>query len=198
MNQTQACAASESLAVPDAAPSVENPEPEPSDTEIEEAEPKVPPRKRLRNDVMGLSELESRDAETDREEPEAPSRKKLRNDVKDLSERVDAVEKTCAEVKTGNTATSAEVARLKECVSELESDRESDIAAVRNDLDDIRTKLTCVTGLCPTFNKFSNHRDDILTITVKASNFPRHEKFAYFLARSVAFFFLRGFDTKNE
>jgi septal ring factor EnvC (AmiA/AmiB activator) len=104
-------------------------------------------------------EPESRDAEIDREESEVPPRKKLRTDVKDLSGRVDAVEKTCAKVKRDNTATSAKLARLNDCVSKLASDRENDNAAIRRDLDDIRSKFSSVTGLCHAFDKIFDYRD---------------------------------------
>ncbi len=167
LNRTQAPAVSEPSIVPDAAPCVQNPEPESLDAEIDEAEPEpVLARRKRRTEVKGLPEPESRDAEIDREESEVPPRKKLRYDVMVLSERVEAVEKTCAEVKRDNTATSAELARLNECVGKLKSDREYDNAAVRRDIDDIRTKLSSVTSLCRTFDTFFIYRDDIRKITI--------------------------------
>jgi hypothetical protein len=166
LNRTQAPAVSKLSVVPDAAPSDQNPEPE------------------------------SRDAEIDREEPEAPAQKKLKTEVKDLSGRVDVVEKTSAEVKTDDAATSAELARLNERVSKLESDRESDKAALQR-ISTIYVPNSSVSGLCHAFDKIFHHRNDNRKVAANSLYYSPHVMLALHIFLQIGSSSGK-FDTKTE
>ncbi len=88
-----------------------------------------------------VSEHVSDAAGMDREEPEKPAVKKLRNAVKGISDRVDAVEKTCAEVKS---TTDAELARLRDHVAKIEADQTSHNATVDHRLEHLWNRYGCI------------------------------------------------------
>jgi hypothetical protein len=80
------------------------------------------------------------------EESTKPRLKKLKNAVKCISGRIDAVEKTCAKVKS---TTAAELARLRESIAKIEADQESQYAAVRRRIEDLSAETSLQAGLCP-------------------------------------------------